>query len=138
MREGLYGLDQIAGALDPEWCEHSLAAEMEKEMVAKPGYWQSYYRGDPNRQRILRHFSHSDRIRYYWASPSSQLAVQRLLDQLSRTTIPEPLINQFLPTLYARVAGGAINNVPKTLVVELVGDVLRTYAAACGNPHVLT
>jgi D-tagatose-1,6-bisphosphate aldolase subunit GatZ/KbaZ len=60
------------------------------------------------------------------------------MDQLSRTSIPEPLISQFLPTLYARVAGGAINPVPKTLVVELVSDVLRTYAAACGNPHVLT
>jgi D-tagatose-bisphosphate aldolase class II non-catalytic subunit len=138
MREGLYGLDQIAGALDPEWCEHSLVTGMEKEMVANPGYWQSYYQGDPNRQRILRHFSYSDRIRYYWASSPSQVAVQRLMDQLSRTSIPEPLISQFLPTLYARVAGGAINPVPKTLVVELVSDVLRTYAAACGNPHVLT
>jgi len=64
MREGLYALDQIAGALSPEWCEHSLIAEMEKEMIANPGYWQPYYRGEPDRQRVLRHFSYSDRIRY--------------------------------------------------------------------------
>jgi D-tagatose-1,6-bisphosphate aldolase subunit GatZ/KbaZ len=138
MREGLYALDQIAGALDPEWCEQSLMAEMEKEMIANPGYWQPYYRGEPNRQRILRHFSYSDRIRYYWAAPSPQRAVQRLMGQLTRTGIPEPLISQFLPTLYPRVASGALDPVPKALVIELVSDVLRTYAAACGNAHALT
>ncbi len=138
MREGLYALDQIAGALDPEWCGHSLVAEMESEMLANPRYWQPYYRGEPNHQRILRHFSYSDRIRYYWASASAQRAVQRLMDQLSRTSIPEPLISQFLPTLYPRVAGGVIDPLPKALVLELVCDVLRTYAAACGNSHVAT
>jgi D-tagatose-1,6-bisphosphate aldolase subunit GatZ/KbaZ len=59
LREVLYGLDQIAAALYPSWCEHSLMAEMEKEMLANPGYWQSHYRGDPEEQRVLRHFSYS-------------------------------------------------------------------------------
>ncbi len=137
MREGLYALDQIAGALDPEWCEQSLITEMEKEMVANPRYWQPYYRGEPDRQRVLRHFSYSDRIRYYWASPSPQRAVQRLMDHLSRTSIPEPLISQFLPTLYPRVASGELDPVPKALVTELVRDVLRTYADACGTANAL-
>ncbi len=135
MREGLYSLDQIAGALDPEWCEQSLVAEMEREMIANPGYWQSYYPGGPNHQRILRHFSYSDRIRYYWASPAPQRAVRRLMDHLSQTSIPEPLISQFLPTLYPRVASGALDPVPKALLLGLVSDVLGTYAAACGNIH---
>ena len=138
MREGLYALDEIAGALDPEWREHSLVAEMEREMIANPRFWQPYYRGEPDRQRVLRHFSYSDRIRYYWASPSPQRAVQRLIDQLSRTSIPEPLISQFLPTLYPRVASGALEPVPKALVTQLVCDVLRTYAVACGNATALT
>jgi D-tagatose-bisphosphate aldolase class II non-catalytic subunit len=132
MREGLYALDQIAVALDPAWGEHSLVAAMEKEMLANPRYWQPYYRGDPNRLRILRHFSYSDRIRYYWAAPSPQLAVKRLMDHLSRVVIPEPLISQFLPTLYPRVASGAVEPTPKVMVTELVRDVLRVYATACG------
>jgi D-tagatose-1,6-bisphosphate aldolase subunit GatZ/KbaZ len=132
LREALYGLDQIAGALDPSWCEHSLMTEMEREMLANPGYWQSHYRGDPDDQRLLRHFSYSDRIRYYWASPGPQEAVRRLLDRLTRTAIPEPLISQFLPMLYPRVAGGAVESMPKTLVLEAVRDVLRVYATACG------
>jgi D-tagatose-bisphosphate aldolase class II non-catalytic subunit len=133
MREGFYALDEIAGELDPEWSKNSLVAEMEKEMVANPRYWQPYYHGGPDRQRVLRHFSYSDRIRYYWASPSAQLAVQRLMVQLSRAAIPEPLISQFLPTLYPRVASGAVDRVPKNLLIELVSDVLRSYAAACAR-----
>ena len=37
LREALYGLDQIAGALDPSWCEHSLMAEMERGCSPTPG-----------------------------------------------------------------------------------------------------
>ena len=131
LREALYGLDQIATALCPSWHEHSLMDEMEKEMLGRPGYWQPDYRGEPNDQRVLRHFSYSDRIRYYWASPAPQRAVTRLLDCLSETTIPEPLISQFLPSLYRRVADGTVPAAPRELALEAVRDVLRVYAAAC-------
>jgi len=133
LREALYGLDQIAGALDPSWCERSLMTEMEREMLANPKYWQSYYRGEPDDQRVLRHFSYSDRIRYYWASAAPQEAIRQLLDRLTRTSIPEPLISQFLPTLYPRVAGGSLDPMPRTLVLQSVRDVLRVYASACGT-----
>ena len=76
LREALYALDQIAAALYPGWCEHSLMAVMEAEMVANPTYWRSHYRGDPDDQRVLRHFSYSDRIRYYWAFSAPQEAVR--------------------------------------------------------------
>jgi D-tagatose-1,6-bisphosphate aldolase subunit GatZ/KbaZ len=131
LREALYGLDQVATALSPQWSENSLVAAMEREMLAHPGYWQSYYRGDLDQQRVLRHFSYSDRIRYYWASAGAQEAVRRLLDRLSGTSIPAPLISQFLPTLYSRVTSGAVDPTPRALVLEAVGDVLRVYADAC-------
>ncbi|MFZ2056226.1 MAG: D-tagatose-bisphosphate aldolase, class II, non-catalytic subunit [Acidimicrobiales bacterium] len=131
LREALYALDHIAAELDPGWHEHSLMAEMEDEMLANPGYWQSHCRGEPDSQRVLRHFGYSDRIRYYWASSASQRAVQRLLDRLTRTVIPMPLISQFLPTLYPRVASGAVDLMPRTLALEAVRDVLSAYAAAC-------
>jgi D-tagatose-1,6-bisphosphate aldolase subunit GatZ/KbaZ len=131
LREAFYALDQIATALSPSRHAHSLADEMEREMLAHPGYWQSYYRGDANERRVLRHFSYSDRIRYYWASPAPQQAVQRLLGHLSETSIPEPLISQFLPSLYRRVADGTVPAAPRELALEAVRDVLRVYAAAC-------
>ncbi len=131
LREALYALDDIATVLSPAWSEHSLVAVMEKEMLEHPGYWQPYYRGTPDEQRVLRHFSYSDRTRYYWAAPRPQEAVGRLLDHLSKTTIPEPLISQFLPTLYPRVTSGALVPTPRALVLEAVRDVLSVYAEAC-------
>ena len=131
LREALYALDQIATALSPDWSEHSLMAEMEAEMLAHPGYWQSYYRGEPDQQRVLRHFSYSDRVRYYWASPAAQEAVQRLLARLSGASIPGPLISQFLPALYSRVTSGAVDPTPRDLALEAVRDVLRVYTDAC-------
>ncbi|MGD0043130.1 MAG: class II D-tagatose-bisphosphate aldolase, non-catalytic subunit [Isosphaeraceae bacterium] len=110
-----------------------MMTEMEREMLANPKYWQSYYRGEPDDQRVLRHFSYSDRIRYYWASAAPQEAIRQLLDRLTRTSIPEPLISQFLPTLYPRVAGGSLDPMPRTLVLQSVRDVLRVYASACGT-----
>ena len=106
-------------------------AAMEKEMLDHPGYWQPYYRGTPDEQRVLRHFSYSDRIRYYWAAPGPQEAVRHLLAHLNETRIPAPLISQFLPTLYARVTSGALDPAPKALVLASVGDVLDVYANAC-------
>ena len=132
LREALYGLDEIAAAIDPGWRDHSLMAAMEREMLANPGYWQSHYRGDPQDLRVLRHFSYSDRIRYYWAAPASQEAVGRLLDHTTGISVPEPLISQFLPTLYSRVASGSFDPTPRNLVIEAVRDVLRVYAVACG------
>jgi len=37
LREALYGLDEIAAAIDPGWRDHSLMAAMEREMLANPG-----------------------------------------------------------------------------------------------------
>ena len=85
----------------------------------------------PDEQRVLRHFSYSDRIRYYWASPGPREAARRLWATVSTASIPLPLISQFLPRLYPRVAGGALDPTPRALVLEAVRDVLRVYAAAC-------
>jgi D-tagatose-1,6-bisphosphate aldolase subunit GatZ/KbaZ len=131
LREALYALDEMATALTPDWSERSLVKVMEKEMLDHPGYWQPYYRGTPDQQRLLRHFSYSDRIRYYWAAPGPQEAVRDLLAHLSGTRIPAPLISQFLPTLYSRVTSGELDPTPQELVLAAVGDVLSVYADAC-------
>jgi D-tagatose-1,6-bisphosphate aldolase subunit GatZ/KbaZ len=133
MREVLYGLDHIAGELWDEWRDRSLMRVMEEEMLARPRYWEPYYPGAPQWQRAMRHFSYSDRIRYYWATPAAEDAVERLFDHLSRTNIPAPLVSQFLPTLYERVASGRISSAPRALVLEAVKDVLSRYGAACGT-----
>lgn len=130
LREALYALDQIALVLDPAWREHSLAAAMERLMLAEPGHWRSHYPGTPDQQRILRHFSYSDRIRYYWPAPAARAAVGRLIEHLDTMPVPETLISQFLPTLQPRVLAGTLRPEAPVLVMEAVRDVLRSYARA--------
>ena len=105
MREALYALDYIAGELGGGEMgggrkEQSLVAAMESVMLANPGHWAAYYSGEPDWQRVLRHFSYSDRIRYYWSTPAATEAVRCLFRHLGETGTPAPLVSQFLPTLY--------------------------------------
>ena len=95
LREALYGLDAIAEAWMGEG--QSLRAVMERVMMEDPRHWAGYYRGDPAQQRALRHFSLSDRIRYYWARPEVARAVDGLLERLEGRKIPPALAHQYLP-----------------------------------------
>lgn len=133
LREALYGLDDIAAVIAPEIDPEvkSLAGVMEQLMLLRPEYWRAHYHGNPAQLRILRHYSYSDRIRYYWPEPEAVAAVDRLFRRLDGVTIPEPLISQYLPRFYDRVAAGTLPATARGLAVEAVRDVLRIYAAAC-------
>ncbi|MFK7891356.1 MAG: class II D-tagatose-bisphosphate aldolase, non-catalytic subunit, partial [Granulosicoccus sp.] len=50
-------------------------------------------------QWLQRHFSLSDRIRYYWPSPEASKAVETLLSRLSDREIPPTLLHQYFPEL---------------------------------------
>jgi D-tagatose-bisphosphate aldolase class II non-catalytic subunit len=133
LREALYGLDCIAQVLDPTPTADTLPAAMETLMLKEPGNWRNYYEGAPNEVRLQRHFSFSDRIRYYWPHPEAQAAVDRLFAKLADKRIPEPLISQYLGGLYPEVVEGSLSARPKELVVGAVLQVLRRYDQACGR-----
>ena len=96
MREALYGLDLIASELDPAYPGRALADAMEAVMVSEPGFWEPYYPGQSRDQHVLRHYSYSDRIRYYWPAHEARLAVGRLFAALEGVVIPPTLVSQFL------------------------------------------
>jgi D-tagatose 6-phosphate 4-epimerase len=131
LREALYGLDCIARVLDPDSAENSLPAAMEALMLKEPDYWRKYYHGDANELRLQRHFSFSDRIRYYWPRPDAHAAVDRLFAKLGDKPIPDPLISQYLGGLYSEVADGSLDARPRELVTGAVLQVLRRYDHAC-------
>ena len=133
LREALYGLDCIARVLNPTPIEDSLPAAMETLMLKEPGNWRKYYDGGPNELRLQRHFSFSDRIRYYWFHPDAQASVDRLFAKLSDRLIPEPLISQYLGGLYPEVIEGSLPARPKELALGAVLQVLRRYDHACGH-----
>ncbi|MCH4540142.1 D-tagatose-bisphosphate aldolase, class II, non-catalytic subunit [Ochrobactrum sp. POC9] len=133
LREALYGLDQIAAFLDKLPEEETLRGKMEALLLAEPKNWEKYYHGDGEELRLQRHFSYSDRIRYYWPHPVATAAVDALLKRLEGRKIPETLISQYLGTLYPAVASGGIEPTPHALMVEAVRNVVRIYGKAVGT-----
>jgi D-tagatose-bisphosphate aldolase class II non-catalytic subunit len=136
LREALYALDHIAEAmLGPDRIgpdgPGSLRAVMERVMTEDPRYWAGYYHGDAQEQELMRHFSQSDRIRYYWPKPEATTAVERLFSRLGGRDIPPPLISQYLNGLYLDVAKGLIRPRPRDLVIGAVSRVLSQYRQAC-------
>lgn len=96
-REALYALDMIASEIVPDYGTRPLASVMEVLMTTHPDDWKGHYHGDDMALRIQRHYSYSDRIRYYWNRPEALSAVASLLTALRGRVIPEPLLRQFLP-----------------------------------------
>ncbi len=130
LREALYGLDHIATILHPDR-PTTLQATMEALMLAKPGHWARYYPGGPDHQRLQRHFSYSDRIRYYWTDPVATEAVDALLALLGSRALPAPLISQYLPASHDCVMSGAAAPTAASLIRAAITRVLTRYARAC-------
>lgn len=130
LRETLYGLDSIAvelGLLEPA---ERVSVVMERLMLHRPADWTAHYHGTPSRQQIQRHFSYSDRIRYYWHYPLAQTAVQRLVEALERHTIPKPLISQYLGAIYPKVISGRAKSTARSLLISGVQHALEGYDSA--------
>lgn len=128
LREALYALDLIASDLVPGYGERPLRAAMEQVMLEAPGNWNRHYSGDAATEAVLRHYSLSDRIRYYWASEAAEAAVARLMEALKGQTVPLPLMWQHLPAATA-FADKPLD--PEALLIWRVGESLRAYHAAC-------
>lgn len=128
LREALYGLDLIASDLDPAYGDRPLKAAMEALMLAAPAEWQRHYPGTAAEQRVLRHYSYSDRIRYYWNHPKAAAAVAQLDQSLRGRPLPAPLLRQHLPGL-TRFADHPCD--PEALLIAAVDAALIPYHLAC-------
>jgi D-tagatose-1,6-bisphosphate aldolase subunit GatZ/KbaZ len=138
LREALYSLAAIERELVPEAGQSLLIETIEATMLAHPKDWQKYYHGSEREQRLLRTYSYSDRLRYYWRFPEVEAAVARLIRNLQRREVPETLLSQHCPRQYGEVRAGILRNDPKELVIASVRTVLGVYSKACrGNISVL-
>jgi D-tagatose-1,6-bisphosphate aldolase subunit GatZ/KbaZ len=131
LREALDALAAIEELLIAPEEQSKLLQTVEQTMIANPNAWQSYYQGNLREQQILRRFSYSDRVRYYWHYPEIAASVARLIHNLEATRIPESILSLYLPIQYARVRIGEISNDPTSLIVDKIRDVLRIYARSC-------
>jgi D-tagatose-1,6-bisphosphate aldolase subunit GatZ/KbaZ len=131
LRETLYSLAAIERELVAESEQSHLLEKMEETMLAHPSNWERYYRGSPEQRRILRVYSYSDRIRYYWKFPEVEVSVERLLQNLRKSVTPETLLSQYCPHQYDEVRAGNLKNDPKALTISNIQAVLAPYSKAC-------
>lgn len=127
LREALYGLDAIADVLDGNPPQARLMRAMEEVMLEKPSHWNRYYHGELRDMFLQRHFSYSDRIRYYWPDDAVCNAVAGLEERLAGRAIPQTLLSQYVPALAGERRAIGL----KPLLRAAVKVVLKRYAAAC-------
>jgi D-tagatose-1,6-bisphosphate aldolase subunit GatZ/KbaZ len=138
LRETLFALADIERELVRAAEQSHLVETMEATMLANPADWKKYYRGSTEQQRLLRAYSYSDRIRYYWRFPEVEASVARLMRNLQQTAIPETMLSKHCPRQYDEVRAGSLKNDPKALVIASVRRVLGTYSRACGGARSAT
>lgn len=131
LREALYGLDAIAEELFPGQRGRTLRQAMEAVMLDAPGNWDRYYHGSDAERALQRHFSYSDRIRYYWPQPAAEQAVGELFALLDGVDLPETLVAQYLGGLYPEVRAGRLPPRARDLALAAVERLAQDYVAAC-------
>jgi D-tagatose-1,6-bisphosphate aldolase subunit GatZ/KbaZ len=135
LREALEALEQMERELAPVEKRSHLMDVMERAMVDDPGHWQQHYHGTAQEQRLLRRYSYSDRVRYYWTAPQVKEAVDRLMENLGGVEIPETMLSAYLPEAYKAVRAGKLKPEPKALVIHRIREAMAPYAAACAATH---
>ena len=131
-REALFALELIEAELVPAAERCGLRRVVDEAMLRRPGDWQRHHHGSPAEQAFARAWSLSDRSRYYWPVPEVAAAVERLVANLSRRSIPATLLSQFLPVQHAACRDGRLRATPEALIEHKVRQVARAYAFACG------
>jgi len=134
LREVFYALDAIAQVIFPASTRKPLRSALEAIMLDRPEHWLAYF-GDGPDAAIKRHFSYSDRIRYYWSEPAAVRAVGELLDELADLAIPETVVSQYLPDLYSQLP--KCRAITAGLLINLkLHRALSSYVAACKTAEV--
>jgi len=128
-REAVFALAEMEEIL-VEGETSRIRETLDAAMKANPAHWQKHYGGSPPQQQIARFYSFSDRIRYYWADPHVQTALERLLHNLGDSPLPLSLLSQYLPRQYAKIRDGKLINLPRSLLLDGVTNVLNDYAFA--------
>jgi D-tagatose-1,6-bisphosphate aldolase subunit GatZ/KbaZ len=131
LREALQALAAIEAELIPAESSSHLMDVLERVMLDEPRHWQSHYAGDERTVRLLRRYSYSDRVRYYWTHPLVKQTVETLLANLRSVAIPETMLSGFLPDAYEAVRAGRLAPDAHSLILFSIRRALQPYAAAC-------
>ena len=127
-REAIWALAQIEEEIinDPK----SLIREtFEQQMTKDPGYWVNYYNGSDKELRILRTYSYSDRIRYYWTDPEISKSLNLLIANLEQVNLPESIVSQ----AFMGLDFGEVPETPLALIELHIQRCISRYFQAAGH-----
>jgi len=131
MREALEALSLIEAELvAPEKCAR-LMDVLEQVMLDDPRNWEHHYAGDERAKRLLRRYSYSDRLRYYWNDARVKQSVDTLMANLSEITIPQTMLSAFLPDEYRSARAGNLKLDAHAIILHRIREVIGVYAEAC-------
>lgn len=131
LREALFALESIEQELICSDDKSCLKATCEQVMLDSPNGWRKFYPNEDNNLSVYRKYSFSDRIRYYWPETSIQRAVDKLIVNLEKNSVPLPLLSQFMPYQYKAVLSGKLANNPTSLILDRIMQVTDVYSKAC-------
>ena len=127
-REAIWAIAQIEEEIinDPK----SLIREtFEQQMTKDPGYWVNYYNGSDKELRILRTYSYSDRIRYYWTDPEISKSLNLLIANLEQVNLPESIVSQ----AFMGLDFGEVPETPLALIELHIQRCISRYFKAAGH-----
>lgn len=120
----LAGIEEHLSPANPSGLRDVIATRMREH----DAYWRDYYQGTAAEIELLKTFSYSDRIRYYWNDPEISAALTRLMDNLRSANISETLVSQYFNGLEF----GAIPVDPDQLIAAHIQKCVSRYFMACG------
>ncbi len=127
LREALFLLSKIEDELFKDKASNLIQVVF-KTMDNNPKDWINYYHGSSDEQQFLKHYSYSDRIRYYWDHPDVNSAINKMIKNLDNVDIPEFVISQF----FGIATNEQNNETARSLIKSRIQYVVGRYYNACG------
>lgn len=103
---------------------------LESSMEKEPKDWINHYIGDESKIKLERKYSLSDRARYYMPKEEVNLALDKLINNLSNSEIPITLISQFMHEQYKKVRNGTLLPNAEELLKDRICEYIDDYIYA--------
>lgn len=127
MREAVFALAQIEKCL-PLKHRSGIEQVLNDAMRKDDCNWRDYYSGSESQVELMKIYSYSDRIRYYWADTHVQEALETLLNNLRSQAIPQSYATQH----FTGLEFGEIPSSPDELMHGHIEKAISRYYKAAG------
>jgi len=128
MREAVFSLANIEALLFSKQEQSGIIDALDWAMNENTEHWTPYYRGEDDFIAHLKHFSYSDRVRYYWTVPEVRKALDKLFANLNSKKIPETIVSQY----FSEREFGSLSAPAEQLAADHVALCIERYYKACG------